>query len=148
MRGLLPQIATPREFAIASYVLLRATDDEPTRSFIRSTLTDRFGANAEEPRLLALQDRLTTHPRVHAAARPPLAELFASPIRAGVPVVFSVQRPGRNVMGLVLVRGANGQFVRNADGSHFAQAQLLRQCAQPLGQEFAVLVHLFEELRL
>ncbi|MBL8519666.1 MAG: hypothetical protein JNK75_03255 [Betaproteobacteria bacterium] len=126
MRSLLSEIATPREFAIAAYTLLRAEDDAATRAFIRDRMVMRFADPATEPRLVALQDRLATDPRTHAARRPPLAELFAAPLRAGHPVIFSVQRPGRNVFGLALVRGADGRFARDADGSLFAQPMLAR----------------------
>ena len=55
--------------------------------------------------MIALMDRLTTEPREHHAKRPPLNDLFAAPVRAGTPVIFSVQRPGRNVFGGAGARG-------------------------------------------
>mgnify|MGYP000896389246 CR=1 FL=1 len=126
VRNVLADITTPREFAIAAYTLLRARDDTETKAFIRDRLLARFPEHAQEARLIALMDRLTVDPREHSAKRPPLAELFAAPIRAGYPVIFSVQRPGRNVFGLALVRGADGKFVRNADGTLFSQPMLAR----------------------
>ena len=126
VRNLLADIATPREFAIAAYALLRARDDTETRAFIRDRLLTRFPEHAQEARLIALMDRLTTEPREHHAKRPPLNDLFAAPVRAGTPVIFSVQRPGRNVFGLALVRAADGKFVRNADGTLFSQPMLAR----------------------
>ncbi len=105
---------------------MRDRDDRETRDFIRETLVARFPDHAMEPRLVALMDRVTVDPRQHALRRPPLADLFAAPIRPGFPVIFSVQRPGRNVFGLALVRAADGRFVRNPDGSLFAQPMLAR----------------------
>ncbi|MDP1125432.1 hypothetical protein Q5O12_28335, partial [Klebsiella pneumoniae] len=40
--------------------------------------------------------------------------------------VYSLQRPGRDVMGLALVRGADGRFLREPDGRLYAQPQLAR----------------------
>ncbi|MBL8514164.1 MAG: hypothetical protein JNJ55_09270 [Betaproteobacteria bacterium] len=126
IRTILADIATPREFAIAAYALLRANDDAATKSFIRDRLLARFPDHANEARLIALMDRLAVDPREHQLKRPPLKDLFAAPVRAGFPVIFSVQRPGRNVFGLALVRAADGRFVRNADGSLFSQPMLAR----------------------
>jgi hypothetical protein len=39
-------------------------------------------------------------------------------------VVFSFQRPDRRRVGLAMVRGVDGRFVRNADGSYFNIAHL------------------------
>ena len=50
------------------------------------------------------------------------ADLLA--VRPGFPVVFSFQRPGRQQMGLALVRQADGRFVRRPDGGLFNIAQL------------------------
>ncbi len=126
VRTLLADLSTPREFAIAAYTLLRAGDDAGTRELIRDRLTARFVDHASEPRLVALMDRLTIDPRLHRSQRPPLADLFNAPIRPGYPVIFSVQRPGRNVFGLALVRRSDGTFARNSDGTLFAQPMLAR----------------------
>jgi hypothetical protein len=58
LRNLLGEIATPREFAIAAYTILRANDDAATRAFVRDALLLRFADHATEPRLIALMNRL------------------------------------------------------------------------------------------
>jgi hypothetical protein len=50
--------------------------------------------------------------------------LLSAEIRRGVPVIYSFQRKDRARFGLAVVRGANGKFVRNADGSIFNIAHL------------------------
>jgi hypothetical protein len=130
LRALIGALATPREFAIAAYTLLRASDDGATRALLHSLMTARFVEHAGEPRLIALAERLAVDGVAQRAARPPLADLFAAPLRPGVPVIFSVQRPGRHVFGLALVRGANGRFVRDADGRLFAQPILARATSE------------------
>jgi hypothetical protein len=115
---LLPRLSTPREFAIASYTILQATPDAATRSALRRQLQTSFADYPSEPRLRALDARLAE--RDGTAVRPPLVDLLAAPIRPGRPVIFSLQRQSREHMGLAIVRGADGRFERNADGSLFA----------------------------
>ncbi len=117
---LLAQIRTPREFAIAAYTLLRAGDTPAVRRLISDAMRGNFPDAAQEPRLRALALRMQPGP---LAARPPLADLLAAPPRPGYPVVYSFQRKDRARAGLAMVRGADGRFVRNADGGLFNVAQ-------------------------
>jgi hypothetical protein len=129
LRMLLPQLATPREFSIAAYTILKADPSPGTRTALRETLLMRFPDSLGEPRLRALMHKLTTDSDAERAARPPLADLLAAPFRAaspGLPAIISFQRPGRNYFGLAMVRGADGRFARNADGSYFAVPHLAR----------------------
>lgn len=119
---LLAQLTTPREFAAAAYGLLKAQPQAVSRERILATLVARFPDGSNEPRLRALSSVL----QPTAAAAPPLADLFAAPLRPGYPAVFSVQSKGREFMGLALLRGADGRFVREADGSLFQVPQLAR----------------------
>jgi hypothetical protein len=122
--AVLPQIKTPREFAIGAYTLLRASDTVVARGALGELLQTNFPDWAAEPRLRALERRLRIDPRDDLATRPPLAELLAAPLQNGYPVVFSFQRRDRERFGLAMVRGADGRFVKNADGSYFNIAQL------------------------
>lgn len=119
---LLPQLGTPREFAAAAYALLKAQPEGMTRDRILVAMVVRFPDWSTEPRLRALNNVL----QPPAVAAPPLADLFAAPLRPGYPAVFSVQRKGREFMGLALLRGADGRFVREADGRLFQVPQLAR----------------------
>jgi len=122
--ALLPNIKTPREFAIAAYTVLRDSDALPQRQMLLQAMRTNFPAWADEPRLRALERRLRVTARDDFAQRPALLDLLAAPLRPGFPVVFSFQRNVREHAGLALVRGADGRFVRNADGSYFNIAQL------------------------
>ena len=122
--ALLPNIKTPREFAIAAYTMLRDDDAVVQRQMLLAAMRLNFPEWIEEPRLRALERRLRVDPREDLAQRPPLADLLAAPKLTGYPVVFSFQRRDRERFGLALVRGADGRFVRNADGSYFSIAQL------------------------
>lgn len=116
---LLGQLTAPRQFAIAAYALLRAEArgaNVNARELVRAALLARADAPTE-PRLIALARALD--PATGTLLRPPLGDLLSAPIRAGFPVVYSLQRKDRRYMGRAVVRGADGKFVRNADGSVF-----------------------------
>ena len=122
LRRLLDQLATPREFAMAAYTLLKVNSSAESRMDLRATLVRRFPEWAIEPRLSALEHVLTTDTITELAQRPPLADLLAAPLRKlgpSLPVIYSFQRKDRQRFGLAMVRGPDGQFVRHADGSYF-----------------------------
>jgi hypothetical protein len=124
LQSLLARIATPREFAIAAYAMLKADSRIGQREFIAATMKNVFADWQNEPRLVRLNQVLNADMRAVIAARPPLVDLLAHPIRTGKPVIFSFQRQDRQRFGLAVVRGADGRFVRNADGSIFQVAHL------------------------
>jgi hypothetical protein len=115
---LLPQLGASKPFAIAAYTLLQA--DGAAADRLRALVPQQFPAWADDPRLSALMRRLSPS----AAVPPPLPDLLAAPLRPGFAALYSLQRPGRQQMGLVLVRGADGRFVRDAAGQLFASPQL------------------------
>lgn len=125
---LLSRLTTPREFSIAAYTLLKVDDSIGQREFIRATMNNLFvdwqQQWPQEPRLQRLEFVLTNNLNAVIRNRPPLIDLLAYPIRVGRPVVFSFQRLDRQRFGLAVVRGADGKFVRNADGSLFHVAHL------------------------
>jgi hypothetical protein len=121
---LLPKIKTPREFAIAAYTLLRSDASAPNKTLIATQMRSSFPDWQNEARLRALEHRLRLDVGAELAQRPSLVELLAAPIRAGYPVVFSFQRRDRERPGLAMVRGADGRFVRNVNGSFFTIVQL------------------------
>jgi len=115
IRPVIEQLATPREFAIAAYTLLRADTGTAQRDALRNVLARR--SDRDDPRLRALAQALDAP--VEAPNSPPLVDLLAAPFAPGLPVVYSLQRRDRRHIGLALVRGADGRFVRQADGSVF-----------------------------
>lgn len=120
--NILPQLSTPREFAIAAYVVLKAQKN--SAATLQKILTARFPGDANEPRLFALKQALDGHLSPSQDASPPLKDLLAAPFKPGLPVIFSLQRAGRSHMGLALVRAADGRFVRNEQGQILAIPQL------------------------
>jgi hypothetical protein len=116
------QLQKPKSFAIAAYTLLRAEDSIARRQGLMGLLQQR--SDRDDPRLIALAQVLREVPGASRMPHPPLVDLLAAPFTAGKPVVFSLQRRDRRHIGLAVVRGADGRFVREADGSVFAVPQL------------------------
>lgn len=115
---LMPQLTASKPFAIAAYTLLQA---DPTARLRLQALVPQWLPNwPEDPRLTALMFSL----RRPGIPQPPVADLLAAPLRPGFAALVSLQRPGRTEMGRVLVRGADGRFVRDAGGQLFSQPQL------------------------
>jgi hypothetical protein len=110
---LLPRLNGPREYAIAAYTLLKV--DPSAARVLQQKLEQQFADWRTQPQLLALGHRLDELLQ-GKANEPALGELLATPLRPGLPVVFSLQRPGREAMGLALIRGADGRFLRDASG--------------------------------
>jgi hypothetical protein len=72
-----------------------------------------------------LEYDLTTDRDVTLSQRPSLLELFAHSTEGErYPVVFSFQRQDRQYPGLVIIRGQDGRFIRNANGSLFQVSQI------------------------
>lgn len=118
VQPLLSQLVASKPFAIAAQTLMAANPGYAET--VRDLVPRQFPQWRDDPRLLALMDELAPS----RPAQPPLADLLAAPLRPGLPALYSLQRPGRAFMGLVLVRGADGRFLRDARGRLFAQPQL------------------------
>ncbi|KQV60496.1 hypothetical protein ASC95_03330 [Pelomonas sp. Root1217] len=118
LQPLLTQLTASKPFAIAAYTLKAMNPGYA--EFIRDLVPRQFPQWRDDPRLVALMGDVAPV----RMAQPPLADLLAAPLRPGLPVIYSLQRRGRADMGLVLVRAADGRFVRDASGRLFAQPQL------------------------
>jgi hypothetical protein len=119
VQAALPTLQRPREFAIAAYTLLRADGGAVMREQLHAALLAR--TDRDDPRLIALARVLSAEARAADALhqRPPLVDLLAAPFKPGLPVVVSFQRRDRRSIGLAVVRGADGRFVRDAQGELF-----------------------------
>lgn len=109
----------PKLFAMAALHLARSAEGA-SHALLREQLETRFPGWQEHPILASLHFDLTARGLVLSAGTPPLVDLLA--YRFGEPqgVLFSFQRPNRDDLGLAVVRGPGGRFVRNPDGSYFA----------------------------
>jgi hypothetical protein len=123
--SIMPALKTPREFAIASYSLLKAS---PTvyANLVKDMLALQFPDARDEPRLVML--RRAVEQALQAASpqkQPPLVDLLAASFNGQKqPVLYSFQRKNRLHMGIAVVREANGLFARNSNGQLFHVPQL------------------------
>lgn len=120
--NIMPQLSTPREFSIAAYIVFKAQKN--SASMLKDILQKRFPDEANEPRLVALKQALERDITPSIRALPPLKDLLTAPFKAGLPVIFSLQRTGRKNMGLALVRATDGRFVRDEQGQILSIPQL------------------------
>lgn len=111
----------PKLFAMAVCYLRRK---QAAPGFYSTWLSRQFPDWQTHPilRSLALTD--SVRPPL-----PPVQELLAHSFQSGKPVIYSLQRPNRDFPGLLLVKAANGRFLRNTDGSIFHIPQLARSLA-------------------
>lgn len=126
----LESLATPREFAAAAHTLLKA--DAGAAQALGVPLVQRaLAARLEASPAAATEPRLENLARALNAARgaphppaPPIEDLFSARWMPGHPVVYSLQRRDRRHLGLALVRGADGRFVRDERGGVLALPHL------------------------
>ncbi|MBS1747469.1 MAG: hypothetical protein JST21_14980 [Bacteroidetes bacterium] len=57
---------------------------------------------------------------------PPLQDIFNKDFLQGKTVIYSLQRSNRDYAGLVIIRSADGSFVKDSAGNYFHTAQLAR----------------------
>jgi len=111
----------PKIFAMAALAVTRGTAGQSPEA-VRALLHDRFPDWQSHPVLLMLDEDLAGA-GAPVPATPPLVDLFRHSLEES-PVLFSLQRKDRRYEGRVILRGADGQFARNADGSVFSVRQL------------------------
>ena len=125
VEDLLRRTRSPEILALSAEYLRRDRPDSAVRDLVQEQLArDPFDTLQSDPVLGALMQRL--QPAFPPQALPPLRDLLSEGFAAGLPVLYSFQRPDRNFPGLAVVRGPDGRFVRNPDSGYFHVAQLAR----------------------
>lgn len=118
---LLRNTASPAVFVRCAEYLLRSSNKEATH-LVEQQLAHRFHGNDFHGFAL-LQERLRGQQR---KKRPPFRDLFSKKFLPGKTVIFSLQRSNRDYPGVVIIRDADGCFLRNSDGRLFYTTQLAR----------------------
>ena len=120
INGLLIATKSPAVFIrCAEYLML--TNSISSKK-IKSLLHQHFNKN-DFIGFKILAQRLSNN---HIIKRPPLQDIFSKNFLPGQTIIYSLQRKNRNYAGLVLIRKADGSFVKEKDGSLFHTAQLAR----------------------
>ncbi len=69
-----------------------------------------------------LKSRIAARPQV----LPPLKDIFSDNFLTGQTVIYSLQRSNRDYAGLVLIRKADGTFLKDSGGNYFHTSQLAK----------------------
>ena len=121
--ALLERTPNDRIFILCAEYLLLDHGDNQARLLIRRRLTARLDSSAD-PSLDLFRRRLN-HEGVPSLT-PPLEDLLGPSFQPGKTIVYSFQRSNRDYPGLVVVRRADGSFVKNPDSTYFSVPQLAR----------------------
>ncbi len=123
--NLLQQTTDPKLFALCAEYLIQHGNKYNIQN-IDSLLREKFGDSlVYNPVLFMLLNRL--HPSKHQLnSQQVFQQLFSKYFLPGQVVMFSIQRKNRDFPGLVLLRDAAGDFVKNSDGKFFNIPQLAR----------------------
>lgn len=124
--AILMEATNPKIFAMAvNYLLGSSSNDKPDDYYLK-LLKERFHNAEDNPILASLKYRLEHRNPSMQVKRPPLVDLFSSKEQKGKVIIYSLQRSDRNYPGLAVIKGSDGRFVRNPDGTIFSISQLAR----------------------
>lgn len=123
--NLIQQTADSKVFALCAEYLIQHGQSNNLQN-IDSLLRAKFGDSlVYNPVLFMLLSRL--HPPKHQFnSEEVFKQLFSNYFLPGEVVMYSVQRKNRDYPGLVLLRDAAGNFVKDSDGQFFNIPQLAR----------------------
>jgi hypothetical protein len=123
--GLINQTTDPKVFALCAEYLIQHGQRDNIQN-IDSLLRKKFGDSlVYNPVLFMLLNRL--HPsKLQLSSQQVFQQLFSKYFLPGQVVMFSVQRKNRDYPGLVLLRNAAGNFVKDSSGKFFHIPQLAR----------------------
>jgi hypothetical protein len=121
--GLLQRTTDIRLFACCAEYLLAQQSDTTARRLIRQQIALRV----DDPPDVTID--LLRHRLNHEGSptlTPPFEDLLAASFLPGQTIVYSIQRSNRDYPGLVIIRKADGHFLKNPDSSYFGVPELAR----------------------
>lgn len=127
-KELLSETLDPRIFAMCAEYLVQSKNDSTLKRHILATLFEKFGDSVFiNPVLNMLQNRLQK-PRMskEISSREVLKGILNKNFLPNQIVMYSFQRKDRDYPGMVLIRNANGDFIKDSLGNIFHIPQLAR----------------------
>jgi len=125
---LIEKINDEKLFALCAEYLAQTDSSDTTRIYLLSQLDKDnkiYGWNQTQNNLLTiLANRF--HQQEKLSTEKILSSFFSKSFLKKNIVVFSIQRKNRDYPGIVIVRDASGNFIKNNDGSIFNVPQLAR----------------------
>ena len=120
---LLNQTKEPRIFALCCAYLSKSSKTFSSL-FLLNTLKKKFTKVEIDNSPLLQYLSVLYSPKKEKLVNPEF--IFSPGFLPNQPVLYSLQRPGRNVPGMLIIRRANGSFVNLEDGKLFSVPQLAR----------------------
>ena len=121
----LKKINNTKLFAMCAEYLFMNNQKEKYRKLLMQRMNEIVAATADEknnPFFTVLQNNLKQHNLIN----PPLKDFLKKNFLEHEIILYSFQRKNRNYPGLVMVRGKDGDFVKETNGNYFAVPQLAR----------------------
>lgn len=127
-RALLNQTLDPKIFAMCAEYLIQGKSDSTLKHHISATLAEKFKDSVFiNPVLNSLWGRLKKPaPKKLYTVNEVLREILNKDFLPGQIVMYSIQRKDRDYPGMVLIRNANGDFIKDSLGNIFNVPQLAR----------------------
>ncbi len=124
---LLQKTTDPKIFAMCAEYLMQGNKSEIVKENISKKLIEKFSDTAyKNPILYMLQTRLSPD-KIHSySISKILPEIFSRNFLPHQEVMYSLQRKNRDYPGMVIIRNADGDFVRDSTGKIFTVTQLAR----------------------
>jgi len=128
---LLNKTFDPKIFAMCAEYVIQHKKNDSTKLILSKKLLEKFGDTAyKDPILYMLQTRLVT-PQVNSySTKEVLKEILNKNFLPNQVVMYSFQRRDRDYPGLVLIRNADGNFIRDSLGNIFNIPQLARSISK------------------
>lgn len=122
--NILKQSVIPKHFAMAFNYLQRSKSSAYDYNSFERLVKTNFPDWRDNPILFMLYQKLLE--KQNKIYRPSLVELLKHDFAKSDYVFFSIQRKNRDYPGILLIRNADGKFMRNNSGSIFHVSQLAR----------------------
>lgn len=114
----------PKIFAMSAEYILHSSHAEADATFLAVKTQQLQKLNPDNAILQQLYYRITQ--KKENSIIPDLSPFFKKNYLPGHVLVFSFQRKNRNYPGIVMVRDANGTFIKDSNGRYFSVPQLAR----------------------
>jgi hypothetical protein len=118
----------PKVFVMCAEYLLRNNHHDTLYNLIHGLINSKFEYDLGNPLLVMLQRHIhsISSNRENLLSKKQFIQILDKEFLPQQVVMYSFQRKNRDYPGLVLVRQANGQFVRDSNNNIFAVPQLAR----------------------
>src|SRR5690242_20561688 len=127
VNSLLKQTTDPKIFAMCAEYLIQQNQNKTEKENLSKIILQKFSDTAyKDPILFMLQTRLLPDKVTSLTVNKVLPQIFSPGFLPHQEVMYSLQRKNRDYPGLVIIRNADGNFVRDSSGKIFTVKQLAR----------------------